>query len=263
MAAPERILSSFWKRYMPEMEFPYKRKGQIFVFHGKGTPATNVIALEQGKLAYVPIPKNACTSLKLLFFRLIHGCEFGGHFDAIHHQFDYRASDFNAFKADKSYFKFTVIRDPVERFFSAYNSRVLVHRELSENWFLQRAPKFDEGFNYMKSRSLTFDPTIAEFIQRLEDYIEVSTILKHHFVPQTLFFFRRPEVFDKIYDITQLPELEKDLSERLGQPIQLGNVQETKSLTSAVRLSDIGMKDLGKVIRFYVTDYEKLSKYLQ
>ncbi len=248
---------------MTEPEFPYKRKGQIFVFHARGTPATNVIALEQGKLAYVPIPKNACTSLKLLFFSLIHGSEFSKHFDAIHQEFDYRASDFNAFKADKAFFKFTVVRDPVERFFSAYNSRVLVHRELSENWFLQRAPKFDAGFNYMKSRGLTFDPTIVEFIQRLEDYLEVSTVLKHHFVPQTMFFFRRPEFFDKIYNMAQLPELERDLGERLGQVVKLRNVQETKTLTTAARLSDIGMKDLGKVIRFYLTDYEKLSKYLQ
>jgi hypothetical protein len=115
----------------------------------------------------------------------------------------------------------------------------------------------------MKSHGLRFDPTAAEFIQRLEDYLQVSTILKHHFVPQTMFFFRRPEVFDKIYNITQLPELERDLAERLGQPVKLHSVQETKSLTNAARLSDIGMKDLGKVIRFYVTDYEKLSKYLQ
>ena len=241
---------------------PFKRDDFILRLHKRGIPATNIITSEAGKLAYVPISKNACTSFKLMFYRLAHGRDFDGHFDAIHQQFNYQASDFSAFAKDRAYFKFVVIRDPVDRFISAYNSRVLVHQELSEKWFLKRAPRQDESLQYMRANALRFDPAIDEFIHRFDEYLEVSNVINHHFAPQWLFFYGKTEVFNKIYNMGQLSEVERDIGERIGYSLTLSRVQETKNLAGAVTLSDIGTKNLSKIIRFYLQDYEKLKTFL-
>ena len=214
------------------------------------------------KLAYVPIPKNACTALKILFFFLRTDEEFVGHFDHVHTKFDYKASDFGRFAADKEFFKFTVVRDPLDRFVSAYNSRVKLYGELSERWFLGNRHKPEQIHAKFAARSLKFDPDINEFARRIDDYLTVSIRIQHHFVPQAYFFHGRPEVFDRIYNIGQLDQLLADLESKVGKTLSLRNVQETSGLENMARKSDLGTDEKNLLLDFYRNDYELLEPYL-
>ena len=243
--------------------FPYRLNKTIFGPHNHDKPATNVIINRVHKLAYVPIPKNACTAIKILFFSLNKGSEFKEHFSAIHGRFDYRAIDFDKFAADNEYFKFVVVRDPVERFVSAYNNRVKMYGELSEKWLKahdgdHKKLKADFGRN-----GLSFNPEINEFASRIAEYANASTNIKHHFVPQHLFFNSRLDVFHKVYNIRQLRSLTSELSGRVGEPLELRNVQETKGLENAARVSDLTTKERAKVTAYYAKDYELLTPYLE
>jgi hypothetical protein len=243
-------------------QFPFKQKVDIFSFHKQGLPAANVIVYRKKKIAYVPIPKNACTSLKMFFYDLKHNVELKEHFTKIHGRFDYWAIDFDRFSEDREYFKFIVIRDPLERFVSAYNNRVKMYRELSKGWFTTNYANADTFLKAFEDRSLSFDPDIDEFARRIEDYVELNHTIRHHFIPQHNFFHGRPEVFDRVYNIRQLSELARDLETRIGQPVSFRNVQETKDVQNPARLSDLNEAALSHIKDFYREDYRVLAPYL-
>lgn len=88
------------------------------------------------KISYYPVPKCACTSLKLVFFRIENGYDFrnfrvNGKMRYIHSFYASRKFA-NARDLDgDDHFRFAVVRDPVERLLSCYSNRVLYYRELS------------------------------------------------------------------------------------------------------------------------------------
>lgn len=92
------------------------------------------IYLPEQNLVYIPIPKNACTSIK----QALHEIEFGYLFNAnllefndyqeIHEYYQLRPHAFtgvNRLKRKTNVTRFAVIRDPVERLISCYRNRVL------------------------------------------------------------------------------------------------------------------------------------------
>jgi hypothetical protein len=246
-----------------EAEFPFKQKVDIFSFHKQGLPAASAIVYRKKKIAYVPIPKNACTSLKIFFYELKNNVELKEHFTKIHGRFDYWAIDFDRFAEDRKFFKFIVIRDPIERFVSAYNNRVKMYRELSKGWFTTNYPNPEPFLKAFEERSLSFDPAIGEFARRIEDYVELNHTIRHHFIPQHNFFHGRPEIFNKVYNIRQMSELASDIANRIGQPASFQNVQETKDLPNPARLSDLSAAELSHIQAYYQQDYRILSPYLQ
>jgi hypothetical protein len=250
------------KLNMNDVSFPYRMKMDIFNLHAQGRPGTNVLFSGKGNLAYVPIPKNACTTVKLAFFQLLNDKEFTGAFNNIHGKFSYAAVDFERFAADDEHFKFVVIRDPVERFVSAYNNRVKMYRELSKGWFESFSPNVQEIFAAFEARSLTFNPEIGEFANHIEDYIELNHTIRHHFIPQHNFFHSRLDVFDRVYNMGQLPELARDLEARTGEPVNFRSVQETKGLKNPARVEDLTAQELARVKAFYQEDYRLLAAYL-
>ncbi len=242
--------------------FPHRLKESTFNLHNKNCPGASAITSERGKLAYVPIPKNACSSIKIFFYELIHGKEYSDHFSKIHRQFDYTAIDFEKFAADEEYFKFLVVRDPIDRFVSAYNNRVKLYQELTRHWFKAHDQHPQKTLAFFESNSLAYDPDINQFARRIQDYIKVSSNIIHHFFPQHFFFHGRPEAFTKIYNIRQLPKLAAHLEERIGAPVHFQSVQETKNLENAARRSDLGYEELDELKKFYAEDYRILEPYL-
>jgi hypothetical protein len=243
--------------------FPYRLPTDVFNLHARNFHGMNVIVSEIGKIAYAPIPKNACTSLKIFFHGLVKGVPFNGPFDEVHSKFTYAAVDFEKFSADRDHFKFCVVRDPLERFVSAFNNRVIHYRELSRDWVLAHSQNATAVIEIFETKKLKFNPTLSEFTDRLEDYIAISNSIRHHFIPQQNFFHARPEAFDRVYTIEMLPDLAKDIAARTGKKVEFPRVQETAELKNPARLSDLSSRQIRKLIMFYVDDYKILKPYLK
>jgi hypothetical protein len=242
--------------------FPYRTKQQIFRRHQNNKPGMPAIVSDEYKIAYVYVPKNACSSLKLFFYELIHGHEFDKRFNQIHGQFSHAACDFEKFAENRDYFKFLIVRDPIERFVSAYNNRVLFYKELSKPWLRAFSPDFPKVLAELEAKSLEFTPGIGEFVRHLEDYMRLNDTIRHHVIPQHHFFHGRPDIFDRVYNIRQLPQLAEDLSARIGRAVKLPLVQETKGLKNQAKISDLGAAELNRLREFYKEDYRILGSYL-
>ena len=98
-----------------------------------------VMKLTQYGVAYFPIPKIACSSLKILFYGIENGEEFQPrilngktwHIHDAHPTKTFYEIDHALLGAIE---KIAVIRDPVERLLSAYSNRVGYYKELRSAW---------------------------------------------------------------------------------------------------------------------------------
>ena len=240
------------------MSFPFRQDRNILWYHERGLPATPAIVPARTRLAYVPIPKVACTSIKIAFYEIREGKPYEGHFDGIHKEFRYSAVDFKAFIEDKEYFKFAVIRDPVDRFVSGFNSRSLIYGEFGKPWFEKHAP---EMISYFAANRLNFDPDINMFALRIREYLGASRQINHHFVPQSWFLSNAPHEFDRIYDFPELQKLEEDLSERVRREVRFPHAQESRGVRNGASVKDLTPKAMAALTQYYVQDYQGLAPY--
>ena len=230
--------------------FPFKLPQQIFSLHDAGIPAGNVVSVHG--VGYVPIPKCACTALKIACYEAQTGETYSNHFDAIHEEFDYAACDMTRFSADCEHVKMVVLREPIARFLSAFNNRVIDRQELSERWFTEHAPNDLRSF---ADRDLPFDPDIGLFIDRIEDYIAASQIIQHHFVPQ-FYFFVDLNFYDAVFTTDRLVDVQTFLSQVWQLPVALRRVQESSKTLS---LSDIDSRRIDRLREFYARDHQAIA----
>jgi hypothetical protein len=113
---------------------------------------------DKNKCIFVHIPKCAGVSIN----RALFGNLGGGHHSAMDYQIIYQRSIFN------NYYKFTFVRNPWDRIFSAYN-------------FLKKGG-FNEGDKIWAEKNLdtydTFDKFVCEWVNKKNIHT------KNHFVPQ-------------------------------------------------------------------------------
>lgn len=173
-------------------------------------------------IAYMPIPKVACTSIKQMLYMAEHGRRFepykgkNGKTMFIHDA--YPAIPFDkidhALIADCD--RIAVVRDPVLRVLSAYSNRVVFHRELS-------AEKQGE---ILKKLDLAPDPDLATFVDRLDEYAAAFSGIHHHTRPQVDFLGYDPTYLSKIYRFSELEMLAEDVRRRTGTEVQLPWLQK-------------------------------------
>ncbi len=213
-----------------------------------------VIAISEHRIAYFPAPKNACTSLKLLFYELRNGKPFDpeqeqGGADHIHDIYGtpkFQSVD-RATLADSR--RIIVIRDPVERFLSSYANRVIFYEELSEEKInLELAYKL----------GLRLDPPLDLFIDRLDEYRLASPSVRHHTEPQSYFYGHDLSYFTHVYRIRDLRLLARDLGEMLGREITIPYEQ---SGGPKIPLGALSEKHLKRVIELFSGDYALLRPY--
>ena len=209
-----------------------------------------MIISKKHRLIYWPIPKNACTSFKWAFYKLEHGhTNFPKHGDGIHAQFRAYPNGgkwpfFTAWRC----FSFIVVRDPIERFVSAYRNRVLHHRALSQTSLdpnLQQACIDDINF----------------FIENFEAVSESSREVLHHFRPQTDFVANVVGRVDRVVEISNVPNLVAEIQARCPEfEVPRKQVSEGLFKEHKFELTD---KSLEKLNMLYRQDYEMLGPYLK
>ncbi|MCP4380932.1 MAG: sulfotransferase family protein [Hyphomicrobiales bacterium] len=127
------------------------------------------------ELVYFPIPKNATTSVKLMFYALDAGHPYdeatasrlGG---PVHRLYSSEPGEWLDYYA--AYTSLVIVRDPVKRVLSAYANRVLME-------------KVGPGrAKSLKRAGLSVKPTLDEFLAKFHRYRKVSKIIRNHTIPQ-------------------------------------------------------------------------------
>lgn len=172
------------------------------------------------QLSYYPVPKVACTSLKMLFWELAHGRPYRPRLrlgsmrrpqhTGIHSVEGYRTRSWNASPLPPAGCEtLVVVRDPIARLHSAWRNkatrRVLARGELED--------LTDEG--------LPHEPDFGTFVDRLEAYRFVSRPVRIHTHP--LAWHLGPDLgfFDHVFELERVDALLGLLSARAGRPVSM------------------------------------------
>lgn len=139
------------------------------------------------RLIYIYIPKNACTTLKHLFYELENGQKFISKSPQdIHHHKIFEIINHQDFNNYLNYFKFIFLRNPYDRFLSFYKNKI---KNLKNPNFFRNFSKY--GFH----ENMTQKETI-ELIRQIPDkYCE------QHFKPQYRFFKPKMNFIGKVENL--------------------------------------------------------------
>jgi hypothetical protein len=143
------------------------------------------------------------------------------------------------------------VRDPLERFLSAFANRVIYHDELG--------PK---NLCHLKGElvGLRPNPSLSEFIADLDRYRAASWQIRHHTDPQINFIGRDSLYYDRIFDFTELAKIPDALKAAADAQITLPHEQSGGPKLSMAELSK---KQLERLSDFYAEDYLLLADVCQ
>jgi len=211
----------------------------------------HVISDAADKLGYLPIPKAACSTLKFAFLRLeneqLADAYHADELKRIHQYFSRKPQNWVSLRdlRRKGSFRFTVVRDPIDRFMSAYQNRVVDYSDLENKAFQKR-----------RRADLSRSPSIDELALNLHAYCETNASINHHVRPQAE-FIRDKAAFDRIYAMSDLPALADDVFDQTG--VRLTLAKSNSSKTEKPRLAADALEALQQ---FYAVDYEFLGDIL-
>ena len=136
-----------------------------------------------------------------------------------------------AFAIINTDYKSCIVRDPLERFISAYKNRVLFHK--------------DPGF---------YNHSVREVIEKLEN----GNIENKHFLPQSFFLGNNLAYFDIVGSLSNIKSFEVKVNSFFGQKkifpkLQTGGREQQLSLSQ---------DDKKRIMRIYSDDYNLIDKYL-
>ena len=198
------------------------------------------------KIAYFPIPKCACTSVSQLLYQVINDRVYvnddNSKFTGIHEYFHDMSSEISLEKYT-DYFKFTVVRDPIERFVSGYRNRIMHHGDVDI---------------LLQSMDKTERPKINQFAMNLEEYILRSLAVENHFQPAHYRLGKDLSKFDKVFPIEELKKIPNLVSEMTGRDISLPHAQAGEHKFT---IHDLSKESLEFLIQFYQDDYKLLADY--
>ena len=199
------------------------------------------------KLAFYPVKKNANTSSKL-FFASHLGIEDKFFFiedqmprfkqtKKIHDSFKNKSNLINLYEGKYEFqiisidYKSCIVREPLERFVSAYKNRVLFHK--------------DKDFN---------NHSVSEVIAKLEN----GNIENKHFLPQSFFLGNDLGYFDIVGSLSNIKSFEDKINDFFGQKkifpkLQTGGKEQQLSLSP---------ENKKRIIKIYSDDYHLVDKYL-
>lgn len=218
----------------------------LWVYHNASIPATDIIDFKKYKFAYTPMPKCASSTLKSIFYKLETGQ------DTINPHPFYNNPFFKTQNRDiaayQDYFKFVVIRDPIQRFISYYYKNIMGDRSLRDHFGHQRF-----AFH------LDCTPDINFFIEHLEDYIYAFIDVRHHTLAQSAYINDLSQ-YDLICEIDNLNNLIDKLGSIIGQKLIYSTLMKSKKNVSTV-FHDMSLKSLHRLLIFYEKDYKLLQDY--
>ena len=193
-------------------------------------------------LAYVPIRKVGTTSLRAAFRALAEG-------PADHvATYDRPMSAYVRFRA-RGCRTFAVVRDPAERFLSAFSNRVRHHGDISGTP-VHRA--------IARTLGLSPDPDIEEFCARFGAYYLSNDVLRRHFRLQGAYLGNDLGWFDRIYTMHELDSLASDLSDWSGRTVRFARLQTGGE---KIALADLPVATQRRIREITAPDYRLLARF--
>ena len=192
-------------------------------------PLAGAMISTQLKVLYRPIAKCACTSLKNLMIELSEVehqekiRKFGVHIITDRFNTGLQLKDLPMQQAkdiikSEDYFKFTVIREPMERLISAYIEKFVQNRKILTNQHhTNKVLKIVYGKeNIDHANGITF----REFVNTITS--EPEKTRDPHWISQHM-YLKGVNNYSKVYRINQMQELSDDLSKFTSKPITIGH----------------------------------------
>lgn len=202
------------------------------------------VFLARWHVGYQPIAGAASTRILLALFELATGRPFdaGGDVQAY---FASRMHDVSG-----AWYRFTVVRDPIERFLANYARHVVAANLLT-------APRLREmGLGAaLRADPLLAEPTLGTFIDRLEIYLSVPW-LKQRFAP--LSDLLAPlDGFDHVFPVERLDLAAEELSRRT----RATTIPAWSPAAARIRVQDLPANVRRRLERVHERDYELLSDH--
>lgn len=204
---------------------------EFWIYRDFNIDAINVLFSKKYKIGFIPIPKVGCTSLKHLLFYIDFDRNFYLPYNYIHDYYGYPAytiEDIINFFSD--YTIFTFLRNPIERFVSAYIDRIVIEKAISE------INNSQNKFYQIKNIDiLVSEYFVSEFLMNIDFYKYISDDIRHHFSSQFSFIknYDKIEHMIKFYYFPyDIPLFEKHLLEllKIKRDIRLPHLHFTKKI---------------------------------
>ncbi|RJS91787.1 sulfotransferase family 2 domain-containing protein [Salinisphaera sp. Q1T1-3] len=216
--------------------FSYKRKKveiqNDMLWRGYRSP----IVLQDYNLAYYPVPKCACTTVKEALYLKKYGENHRSLAKSIHRMLPSTTLPEGRLPST-GMTTVAVVREPLERLASAYRHIIVRSRSLERF--------YDRG----DLRGLDPAPDMSGFVSNIEAYCEISHQIRHHVRSFTDFLGHDLSFFDYLIPMEQL-------SNTAFPNVDLELEYSNSSPTSDVSLTDEAM---AKAMSFLAPDYEAMG----
>lgn len=207
------------------------------------------------RVAYFPVPKAACTTIKHAMHELENGKAFRRKdYQKRPVQMVYPTQDFAPVQLEglDTYWKIAVVRDPAKRIISAYANKIT-------KWYprIERRMKTAEGRDVLLADGILETlPTINEFLVRIEAYRRHFKPIKHHMDPFSTFLGPDLTVFNHIYPIEQMEQLRLDIGHRTGKTLEFRHANR-----STIKMDPIEPEAFKALIEYCRLDYDLLAGF--
>lgn len=212
-----------------------------------------VISVQAYKIAYMALPKAACSSVKAMLAQIDPEVtvppEDEINTNTWHSIYPTRRFSPKRWGKFNDFWRFCVVRDPAQRLMSCYTNRVVQLRALHNSRKMQSG-RFD----------LPKDPDPDFFFQNLGTYRRASSVINHHALGSFHFLGYAPLDFDKVYKMENLADLTADLSDRTDQVIE---VKHENRSTSKLDVADLQPETKDALRPFFDQEYTNLSGYYE
>lgn len=185
-----------------------------------------VMTLPVHELVYVAVPLCASTSVKASMYGLMiqhnyEGLKRSGEPIPMHVHYPYRALRPTDYGTMDDPFVFTVIRDPLERFLSLWSYKVMTEKRIVTANTKRRKDRHGllrgAVIDLVKLDNLpTATPSLEQFVMEFDEYSARYGFLDQLMRPASEFLGDDLLVYDEIYTMDRIPELEATIRERTG-----------------------------------------------
>lgn len=153
------------------------------------------------------------------------------------------------FADSEGYWRFTIIRDPIERIVSTYQNRILqISEHKTGKWPRLRATLL----------GVSLEPSLNEFCSRLPRYRSMSRRLSAHMLPVQNYVGDSLQRFDAVYRMDEMDRLEADLKARTGVEISL---QRMNSSGNNKSFGDLSPDAIRGICRFTKQEYQLIEGF--
>jgi hypothetical protein len=203
------------------------------------------------RIVYFPIPKNATSSMKRVLYTLDTGRPFSNKTKralgaSVHHLYPHTVKErWRGFYP--AYTSIVIVRDPIKRFLSAYGNRV-IHVASMKKRPKVAAALAREGLGAM--------PSLAEFVENLEQYRKISRYVRIHTIPQANYVGAFWSEIKHRVPIERIGDVPAIIKAATGQKVVLPHTQGGGPKPS---VGDLSPRHFDKLVKFYRSDYDMLK----